>query len=158
MVSNSSTPSKLRLLPFTPSKKNIAIYLNMQKRIIGPWVETTGTAEEARSELAKKQAHFIELDAYKRVGFIAHEMRSEPEPHGYIWELLISPDFRGNRFGVQALQQVLHEYYLTVPVRLKVHPRNTPAIRTYFDCGFMIDRWIEAENESGPRLIMIRNR
>jgi ribosomal protein S18 acetylase RimI-like enzyme len=148
---------KLWLWPFSPSKKNIAIYLNMQKRIAGPYVEITETAEEARRELAGKHAHFIDWDG-KRAGFIAHELRNEPELHGYIWELAVEPLLRGNHIGREALSKVLKDYYSTVPVRLRVHPRNVPAIRTYFDCGFMIERCLEAESESGPRLLMVRDR
>lgn len=156
-MENTAASSPMRLRPFTTSKKNIATYLRMQKLIASPHVETTHTEAEARRELAGKHMHIVRWE-HHIAGFIAHEMREEPEAHGYIWELLVKPDFRGRHIGRQTVNQVLERFYKTVPVHLKVHPRNTPAIRTYFDCGFMIERWLEPEGDAGPRLLMIRNR
>ena len=147
--------SNISLRTFIPNDTNIQKYLEIEKTIDTPYAEVTTSAEEAKAELQKTTANFIFSDE-DLVGFVAYQTRTEgSEMYGYIWEIVLLPEFRERGIGEIVIRKVLELNKSFPRVCLQVDPENIPARSLYEKLGFKIQERIENATDAGrPRLRM----
>ena len=141
------------------TKNDVGIYVHIAKRVESPINLAITDTAEALAEFHRVTV-FIIVHEDQDVGFISHKDKRDdnPNPHAYISELAVDPDFQGRGIGGNALEMLLSmlddEGFSTID--LVTHPDN-PAKRLYERHGFKVEGRIENFMDSGtPRLKLVR--
>lgn len=114
------------------------------------------TQEREVKEYIRTSCVYIIFLGTNIIGTISYEEKDAH--HAYFDGIVILPEYQHKGYASQTLRWVLKALSSYTLVDLATHPHNTPAIKLYLSCGFVIDGWKDNYFGDGePRIIMKRS-
>lgn len=134
---------------------DIKVFMQLEQSVSNPKTYPGSAREEdALDELTNTEVYFIKRDG-QIVGNIAYEMKTEHCAE--ITGLMVSPNYKRQGAGREALTAVLDKLKGVKRIFLVTHPENDEALPLYQSLGFHIESRVENYYGDGqPRLVLVR--